>query len=85
MAGDVKHDFHLVSPSPWPLVGSVAAMVMMLGAVVWRYSSGGDQTLFGLSGSWVFFVGLAGVLFTMAGWWRDVVAESIRGENTSAV
>ena len=21
-AGDVKHDYHLVNPSPWPLVGS---------------------------------------------------------------
>ncbi|MBB4658758.1 cytochrome c oxidase subunit 3 [Parvularcula dongshanensis] len=85
MAGDVKHDYHLVSPSPWPLVGSISAMVMMLGAVVWRYSAGGDQTLYGMSGAWVFFVGLLGVLFTMAGWWRDVVAESMRGENTSAV
>ncbi len=82
MAGDVKHDYHLVNPSPWPLVGSAAAMVMMLGAVVWRYS---DIQLFGLSGPWLFMVGFAGVLFTMAGWWRDVARESQTGENTSAV
>jgi len=34
MAGaEVKHDYHLVNPSPWPLVGSMAAMVMAIGAV----------------------------------------------------
>ncbi|WOI52845.1 cytochrome c oxidase subunit 3 [Parvularcula sp. LCG005] len=82
MAGDVKHDYHLVNPSPWPLVGSMTAMVMMLGLIVWRYS---ETKLFGMSGPWLFIAGLGGVLFTMAGWWRDVAAESIRGENTSTV
>ena len=36
MAGsEVKHDYHLVDPSPWPIVGSIAAFVMMVGAVFW--------------------------------------------------
>ena len=30
-AGDVKHDYHLVNPSPWPLVGSAAATIMAMG------------------------------------------------------
>ena len=88
MAGDVKHDYHLVNPSPWPLVGSATAMLMMLGAVVWRYTSGDNpagSSLFGLSGPWLFFVGLVGVLYTMFGWWRDVVRESLQGENTTDV
>ena len=29
----VKHDYHLVNPSPWPLVGSIAALVMAIGGV----------------------------------------------------
>ena len=33
-AGDVKHDYHLVNPSPWPLVGSIAACVMAVGGVI---------------------------------------------------
>ncbi len=82
MAGDVKHDYHLVNPSPWPLVGSAFAAVMMLGAIVWSYS---EIKLFGMSGPWVFILGFVGVLFTMAGWWRDVTLESLRGENTSSV
>ncbi|GGY50180.1 cytochrome c oxidase subunit 3 [Parvularcula lutaonensis] len=82
MAADVKHDYHLVNPSPWPLVCSITAMAMMLGAVVWRYS---EIKLFGMSGPWLFIAGLAGLLFGMAGWWRDVVKESLTGENTSTV
>ena len=30
----VKHDYHLVSPSPWPLIGSISAVVLALGLVV---------------------------------------------------
>lgn len=64
------------------MVGSASAFLMMFGLIVWRYSA---IKLFGLSGPWVFGLGLAGVLFTMAGWWRDVAGESLRGENTSQV
>lgn len=90
MAGAVKHDYHLVNPSPWPLVGSVAALIMMLGAITWGHSSEGGLMIGGeggltLKGNWLFFLGFSGVLFTMAGWWRDVIAESRTGENTMPV
>ena len=82
MAAGVKHDYHLVNPSPWPLVGSVAATVMAMGAVAWM--KGG---LFGLQkgNPWLFALGLAGVLYTMWGWWRDVVKESKAGDHTPVV
>src|SRR3569623_3774703 len=72
MADGVKHDYHLVNPSPWPLVGSISATVMALGGVTWL------KGMFGLPAhtSWIFFAGLAGVLYTMFGWWRDVVKEA---------
>ena len=81
MAEGVKHDYHLVNPSPWPLVGSIAATVMALGGVVWV------KGLFGLPAhtSWLFFLGLAGVLFTMIAWWRDVVNEANAGDHTPVV
>ena len=90
MAGaEVKHDYHLVNPSPWPLVGSAFATVMMIGAVTWMHSSGGGDGLkvggMALKGPWIFALGLGGVLFTMAAWWRDVIKESLTGENTSTV
>ena len=31
----VHHDYHLVNPSPWPLVGSFFAVVFTAGMVVW--------------------------------------------------
>ena len=81
MAAGVKHDYHLVDPSPWPLVGSIAATVMALGGVTWM------KGLFGMpeGTSWLFFAGLAGVLFTMLGWWADVVKEANRGDHTPVV
>ena len=32
---EVKHDYHLVDPSPWPIVGSIGAFTMLIGAVFW--------------------------------------------------
>jgi cytochrome c oxidase subunit 3 len=77
----VKHDYHLVNPSPWPLVGSIAATVMAFGGVIWM------KGLFGLHqhNPWVFFLGLAGVLYTMVGWWRDVTIEANEGDHTPVV
>ncbi len=86
MAGaEVKHDYHLVNPSPWPLAGSATAAVMMIGAVAWMKSGAGEAGLFGVKGPWLFLIGLSGVLITMIGWWRDVIKESLSGENTSLV
>ncbi|HEY3697580.1 cytochrome c oxidase subunit 3 [Phenylobacterium sp.] len=81
MSNDVKHDYHLVNPSPYPLVGSIAAVVMALGGVVWM------KGLFGLPAhtSWLFFAGLAGVLYTMVGWWSEVIKEGNRGDHTPVV
>ncbi len=75
------HDYHLVDPSPWPLVSSIAATVMMIGAVMWM------KGLFGLpeGTSWLFFAGLAGVLYSAFGWWSDVIKESRAGDHTPVV
>jgi cytochrome c oxidase subunit 3 len=87
MSGEVKHDYHLVDPSGWPIVGSIGAFTMMVGAVFWMNS--GYEKFFGLPVNgqpWIFIIGLALVLFTMAGWWRDVVTESVvRGDHTPVV
>ncbi|MFC5372218.1 cytochrome c oxidase subunit 3 [Brevundimonas faecalis] len=75
------HDYHLVDPSPWPLISSMAAVVMFIGAVIWM------KGLFGLAAgtNWVFFIGLAIVLFAMFGWWSDVIKESKKGDHTPVV
>jgi len=70
-----NHDYHLVEPSPWPAVGSLAAFVMAVGAIMWMR----DVT------PWLFFIGLTGVLYTMFVWWADVVSEANSGDHTEVV
>ena len=70
-----QHDYHVVDPSPWPIIGSVAALILTSGAVVWMH--GGT--------SLVMIVGFLGVLYTMFGWWRDVIRESRAGFHTRVV
>jgi cytochrome c oxidase subunit 3 len=81
MAAGVKHDYHLVNPSPYPLIGSIAAVVMALGGVAWM------KGLFGIQqhNPIMFFAGLAGVLYTMFGWWSEVVKEANQGDHTPVV
>jgi cytochrome c oxidase subunit 3 len=31
------HDYHLVDPSPWPIVGSISAFIMAVGAITWMH------------------------------------------------
>lgn len=82
MAHDaVRHDYHLVNPSPWPLVSSIAATVMFVGAVMWMKGLFGQPE----GTSWLFFAGLAGVLYSMIGWWGDVIKESRGGDHTPVV
>ena len=80
-----NHDYHLVNPSPWPLIGSIGAFLMAVGVVVLMRSLGAGTGLFGISGSWLFMVGLAIVLLTMTLWWRDVIVEANGGDHTAVV
>jgi cytochrome c oxidase subunit 3 len=78
------HDYHLVDPSPWPLVGSISALIMAIGSIIWMRT--GQGGLFGLEGPWVFAAGMGGIFLTMVGWWRDVINESVhKGEHTHVV
>ena len=82
------HDYHIIDPSPWPFLGSVGAFVMALGAVAWmQYIKGNEFHLFGLNIAtpWLFFIGLAIVLYTMAGWWSDTIKEAHQGHHTRVV
>lgn len=77
MAGAKNHDYHILSPSPWPLIGSMAALAMASGAIMWMHSVA--------HGGWIFLAGVAGVLFTMFSWWADVVKEAHAGDHTPVV
>jgi cytochrome c oxidase subunit 3 len=89
-SGAVKHDYHLVNPSPWPFVGSLAVFILAIGGVAFMHGFVDDEAsnlyvLFGKSQPWVLLLGLAMVVYTMIGWWGDVVKESRQGDHTPVV
>lgn len=69
IVGYQKHPYHMVSPSPWPFVGSMAALVIAIGAVLAMHSIDSPYSI------WLFGVGFGLLLLTMYGWWRDVAKE----------
>ncbi|WP_333832235.1 cytochrome c oxidase subunit 3 [Rubrimonas sp.] len=75
MAQAKNHDYHILPPSPWPVIGAVSAFAMLLGAV---FAFHGSSIL-------LFVAGLLGVLYTMFNWWTDVVRESKVGDHTPVV
>ena len=77
MAGAKNHDYHILAPSPWPIIGSFSALAMAAGGIMWMHDVAG--------GGWVFLAGLAGVLFTMFSWWSDVIKEANSGDHTPVV
>ena len=78
MAAHAKpnHDYHLVNPSPWPFVGSASAFIMAVGGIAWMHE---------MLPPWLFFIGLAGVLYTFFAWWSDVIREGHAGDHTPVV
>ncbi|WP_159346649.1 cytochrome c oxidase subunit 3 [Roseomonas harenae] len=71
-----KHPYHLVDPSPWPLVSAFSAGCLLLGIVMWAH----------YNIHWVLGLGLLGTLASMFFWWRDVIRESkVPGVHTPIV
>jgi cytochrome c oxidase subunit 3 len=66
------HDYHLVDPSHWPIVGASFVFLLAVGAILWMHHSTAAAPL-------IFGVGAIGVLYTMFGWWRDVAREATYG------
>ncbi|WP_166140984.1 cytochrome c oxidase subunit 3 [Methylosinus sp. RM1] len=79
-----NHDYHLVDPSPWPLVGSLAALFTAIGAIYWMKG----LPLLGVKvgGPVLFSAGFAAILFTMWSWWSDIIREAEHeGHHTAVV
>jgi cytochrome c oxidase subunit 3 len=78
-----NHDYHLVEPSPWPLVGSIFVFIMAVGAIMWMKGLSVEGAKIG---NYVFGAGLIGLLYVAASWWADVIHESrIGGDHTRVV
>ena len=75
MAHEKNHDYHILTPSLWPFLGSLGGFIMLFGAVLFFHDSG----------PWVLLIGFALVAYVMFGWWSDVVTESHQGDHTPVV
>ena len=64
-----SHPFHIVDPSPWPFCTSLALWFLALNTVATVHSYMEFNIL-------SFLMGLLYLLFSLAGWWRDVIRES---------
>ncbi len=75
-----QHDYHLVDPSPWPIVGALGGLTFTIGLVMYFISKkAGDPNL------WYALPGLILIIITMFGWWRDVINEEHEGHETPVV
>lgn len=70
MSGN-KDSYYLPSPSYWPIVGSLALLVMAIGFILMLNKSG--------AGGMTLLAGVAILLFMMFGWFGQVVRESETG------
>jgi len=77
MAGAKNHDYHILPPDIWPVVGAFSALTMAVGGVFWMHDmSGGTAT---------FYLGLLGVIVTFFSWWGKVIKEAHAGDHTPVV
>jgi cytochrome c oxidase subunit 3 len=73
-----KHPFHLVDPSPWPLVASLGCFFFTFGFVMYFHGYVGSNTLI--------LTGFFTIIYVMYTWWRDIVREATyEGQHTKQV
>ncbi|MCL6683994.1 cytochrome c oxidase subunit 3 [Sphingomonas alba] len=72
-----NHDYHILPPDPWPIIGAFSALGLFGGLVMWMHDNP--------YGKFVMGGGLAMVLYTMYAWWSNTVKEAHEGHHTPVV
>ena len=62
------HSYHLVDPSPWPIVAAFGGFMITSGLVLYMHKFFGGWELL--------MTGFCVVFFVMYTWWRDVIREA---------
>ena len=80
MAGTKNHDYHILEPDIWPLIGSISALTLTTGMVMMMNDGFFDD-------SWkiVLGLGVAGLIATFFSWFGNVVNEAEGGDHTPVV
>jgi heme/copper-type cytochrome/quinol oxidase subunit 3 len=73
----IHHPYHLVDPSPWPLLTSLCTLMLTIGAVLYfhQYAAAGTVLVFAI----------VSLVYTVSLWWRDVMRESRLNCHTAKV
>ncbi|ANY20145.1 Cytochrome c oxidase subunit 3 [Tsuneonella dongtanensis] len=79
MAGAKNHQYHILPPDIWPLLGSLSALTFTSGLVLFmhRESMSGWPIVMGL--------GIAGLIATFFSWFSKIVKEAQAGDHTPVV
>ena len=71
------HSYHLVDPSPWPLIAALGGFMLTSGLVLYMHRFIGGWNLL--------ITGFLLILYVVFTWWRDVIREATFEEQHSIV
>lgn len=77
MSAHKKHDYHLVDPSPFPILGAFSALALFVGLVLTMHGK--------LVGKVILPAGIFMVILTMYLWWKDVIKEGTAGKHHTSI
>ena len=71
MTSHTDERYYVPHGSHWPIVGSLGLLFLMVGVSIWL--NGGDP------GFWIMLAGVAVIIYMIAGWFSNVIKESVSG------
>jgi cytochrome c oxidase subunit 3 len=77
MAGTKTHDYHILEPDIWPLIGAVSALTFTTGMVLMMHEFASWNIVLGL--------GVLGLIATFFSWFGNVIREAHAGDHTPVV
>ena len=69
MSGKVTHPYHLVNPSPWPILTAFSMLAFVVGAAFALHKDPIGHLLLA--------AGVASIIACCFFWWRDVIREGL--------
>ena len=77
MAGATNHDYHILPPDIWPLLGAIGGLTFTSGMVLFMHELSGAPIVLG--------IGIALIIATFFSWFSNIVNEAHEGHHTPVV